>query len=242
MLFSKTTLVAAALACFSALAAEAHVSLMKPCPRNGPFAGCPPPAKGSVDYDITTPIGTHDSMNMPICKNTTPQTKRTVFKAGQTIKTEYKVGAAHGGGHCQWALSYDNGKTWVVFQTLIRDCLRGVKNGGSYSVDVKIPKNAPSGKAIFHWLWNNAIGNRELYSNCVDVEIKGTNGGQLKGVAPLIANYGKSSLYIDEFPNANDKDSHEAFAKRKAITVKVPATSSKSKAQSKAKKVKTNKH
>ncbi|KAG0255125.1 hypothetical protein BG011_005317 [Mortierella polycephala] len=227
MLF-KTTFIAATLACFAALTVEAHVSMEKPCPRYGPFAGCSAPPKGkSVDYDITSPIGTYGTKNAPICKNTGTQTKRTILKAGQTLKTEYKIGAAHGGGHCQWALSYDNGKTWVVFQTLIRNCLKGVPNGGKYSVNVKIPKNAPSGKAIFQWLWNNAIGNRELYSNCVDVEIRGKNGGSLTGVAPLIANYGPKSTYIGEFPGAKDNDNHKAFDKRKKITVRVPKTSSK---------------
>ena len=98
------------------------------------------------------------------------------------------MGASHGGGHCQWALSYDDGKTWVVIKTLIRECLRDA--GADYSVPVQIPANAPSGKATFMWLWNNAVGNRELYSNCADIEIKGTSGGSISGVAPLIANYG----------------------------------------------------
>ncbi|KAF9111372.1 hypothetical protein BGX27_005011 [Mortierella sp. AM989] len=224
MLFTKSAFIAAAVACISALTVEAHVSLKKPCPRYGPFPGCSAPPKGKhVDYDITSPIGTLDTVNAPLCKQTGTQTKRVVYKAGQNIKTEYQVGAAHGGGHCQWALSYDNGKTWVVIQTLIRNCLKNIPNGGSYSVNVKIPKNAPSGKATFMWLWNNAIGNRELYSNCVDIEIKGKKGGSIKGVTPLIANYGPGSLKIDEFPNAKDKDQHEAFAKRKPITVTVKA-------------------
>ncbi|KAG0333556.1 hypothetical protein BG005_005116, partial [Podila minutissima] len=112
MLF-KSTIIVAAIAAFAALT-EAHVSMRSPCPRYGPYAGCSaPPAGQSVDYDITAPIGTDGSIGQPICKRTVPQTKRTVFKAGQNIKTEYQVGAAHGGGHCQWALSYDNGKTWV---------------------------------------------------------------------------------------------------------------------------------
>ncbi|KAF9407860.1 hypothetical protein BGZ94_002542, partial [Podila epigama] len=134
----------------------------------------------------------------------------------------YQVGAAHGGGHCQWALSYDNGKTWVVIQTLLRDCLRNIPNGGNYSVNVKIPSNAPSGKAVFQWIWNNAVGNRELYSNCVDIEIKGKNGGSITGVVPLYANYGPNSVKIGEFPRPNDNDNRAAFSKRKAITIKVP--------------------
>ncbi|KAF9104575.1 hypothetical protein BGX27_010038 [Mortierella sp. AM989] len=226
MLF-KSSIAAIAVACMAILSVapstDAHVGLKKPCPRYGPFKGCPAPPKGkSIDYDLNSPIGTHSTINAPICKHTVPVSKRAFYRAGQTIKTEYSVGAAHGGGHCQWALSYDGGKKWVVIKTLVRDCLRGVRNGAPYSVNVQIPKNAPSGKATFMWLWNNAIGNRELYSNCVDITIKGTNGGKLKGVQPLIANYGKKSLLIGEFPNPKDKDGHEAFAKRKPIIITVP--------------------
>ncbi|KAF9191211.1 hypothetical protein BGZ51_007662, partial [Haplosporangium sp. Z 767] len=141
---------------------------------------------------------------------------RTVYNAGQTINTEYSVGAAHGGGHCQWALSYDDGKTWVVLKTMIRDCLKNA--GQTYSVPVQIPANAPSGKATFMWLWNNAVGNRELYSNCADIEIQGTNGGSLSGVAPLIANYGPNSVYIPEFGNTGNDGAAE-FDKRKPVTV-----------------------
>ncbi|KAF9174496.1 hypothetical protein BGX21_002767 [Mortierella sp. AD011] len=222
----KSSILAVAVACLTVLSvapsAEAHVGLMSPCPRYGAFKGCPAPPKGQqIDYNINSPIGTHDTINQPICKHTVPATKRVKYKAGQTIKTKYSVGAAHGGGHCQWAISYDN-KKWVVIKTMIRDCLRNIPNGGAYSVNVKIPKNAPSGKATLMWLWNNAIGNRELYSNCVDIEIKGKNGGKLKGVAPLIANYGPKSLLIGEFPRSTDKDNHQAFAKRKSITITVP--------------------
>ncbi|KAF9410506.1 hypothetical protein BGZ94_001629 [Podila epigama] len=223
MLF-KTSIVAVALAALSFVTVDAHVALRSPCPRYGSFKGCPAPPSGqSIDYNIRTPIGTHDSQNFPICKNTKPYSgKRTVYKAGQTIKTDYDVGAAHGGGHCQWALSYDNGKTWVVIHTIIRDCLRGVPNYGKYTANVKIPANAPSGKVTFMWLWNNAIGNRELYSNCADIEIKGKDGGKISGVAPLFANYGRKSQYIGEFPNKNDKDGREHFDRRKKITVTVP--------------------
>ncbi|KAF9932971.1 hypothetical protein BGZ75_001832 [Mortierella antarctica] len=223
----KTSILATAAACLALLAvspsAEAHSGLSKPCPRYGSFKGCPAPPKGqSVDYNINSPIGVHGRKDQPLCKHTVRATSAPTYSAGQTIKTEYSVGASHGGGHCQWALSYDNGKTWIVIKTVIRDCLRGVKGGAPYSVNVQIPKNAPSGdRVIFQWLWNNAIGNRELYSNCADIKIKGKNGGQLKGVAPLIANYGKSVL-IPEFPNPKDKDGREHFAKRKSVTINVP--------------------
>jgi len=203
---------------------EAHVGLLHPCARSSPRAGCPKPSSGQkIDYDLNSPIGTYSSKTYPLCKNTVPSKTRTVYKAGQSIKTDYTIGASHGGGHCQWALSYDAGKTWVVLKTMIRGCLKGTKLGQTYSVSVPLPKNAPNGKAVFMWLWNNAQGNRELYSNCADVEIRGgANGGSISGPVPLIANYGSGSLYIPEFPLASDPDKHEAFAKRKTITVKVP--------------------
>ncbi|KAG9065628.1 hypothetical protein KI688_001917 [Linnemannia hyalina] len=222
MMFN-TTFLAAAMVAFSALTVQAHVGLSYPCGRYQPAAGCPAPPPGqSIDYDVNAPISTSDSINAPLCKHTVPYTTRTTFKAGQTIQTKYSVGASHGGGHCQWALSYDNGKSWVVVKTMIRDCLRGAQ--GSYSVPVQIPANAPSGKATFMWLWNNAIGNRELYSNCADIVIQGKNGGQLKGVAPLIANHGKGSPIIPEFPLTTQSDGSDLFAKRKPITITVKAT------------------
>ncbi|KAI8605949.1 hypothetical protein EDD21DRAFT_298842 [Dissophora ornata] len=205
-------------------ACHAHVGLLRPCARGSPRAGCPPPSNGqTIDYDLNSPIGTHDSQDSPICKSTIASATRTIVKAGQSIQTSYSVGASHGGGHCQWALSYDSGKTWVVVKTLIRECLKGVGSGQPYSVSVPLPANTPNGKATFMWLWNNAIGNRELYSNCADIEIQGgSNGGQLKGVVPLIANYGSRSLLIPEFPLASQGDEHQAFATRKAITISVP--------------------
>ncbi|KAG0226362.1 hypothetical protein BGW41_004216 [Actinomortierella wolfii] len=233
MLF-KTTFIAA-FAAIAALTAEAHVSLRSPCPRYGAFQGCPAPPKGqSVDYDITAPIGVFERINQPICKHTTPSSKVVTYKAGQTINVQFQIGAAHGGGHCQFALSYDGGKKWVVIKEIIRECLRGNVQTNSYSIPVKIPKDAPSGRVIFQWLWNNAVGNRELYSNCVDMEIKGKNGGKLKGKEPVIINYGPKSHYVGEFPNNGDKDGRELFTskKRKTITITVPAKSS-SKSKSK---------
>ncbi|KAG0030005.1 hypothetical protein BGZ81_003159 [Podila clonocystis] len=223
----KTSLVAAFVAVMSAMGTQAHVGLKTPCARGQPAAGCPaPPSGSSFDYDINSPIGTHDSIGKPICRNTVPYTTRKVYRAGETINTDYSVGASHGGGHCQWALSYDDGKTWVVIKTMIRECLRGVSGSDKYSVPVQIPGNAPSGKATFQWIWHNAVGNREMYSNCADIEIQGVSGGSISGVEPLYANYGPSSVYIPEFPGADMPDNHEAFAKRKAITIRAPGSGS----------------
>ncbi|KAG0334047.1 hypothetical protein BG004_000575 [Podila humilis] len=222
-MFSKSfsILVIALVACMALMhQTEAHVGLSRPCARGSPAQGCPAPSNGqSIDYNLNSPIGTFDSKDSPLCKSTVPSQKRTVYNAGQSISTSYSIGASHGGGHCQWALSYDNGKTWAVLKTVLRDCLKGTSSGGSYSVSVPIPAGAPSGKATFMWLWNNAVGNRELYSNCADIEIKGTAGGKITGLVPLIANYGSGSFYIPEFPLASQDAKEGEFKNRKSITI-----------------------
>ncbi|KAF9969602.1 hypothetical protein BGZ73_007986 [Actinomortierella ambigua] len=232
MLF-KTTIIAA-LAAFAAMSAEAHVAVKEPCPRYGAYAGCPaPPAGQSVDYNIRAPIGVFGSANQPLCKHTKAVTKNIpTYKAGQTINVKFDIGAAHGGGHCQFALSYDGGKKWVVIKEIIRDCLRGNINPSTYSIPVKIPSKAPSGRVIVQWLWNNAIGARELYSNCFDIKIKGTNGGKVTGKEIVLINYGTKSHRVGEFPNPGDKDGRELFTakSRKTVTITVPAAP-KSKAQ-----------
>ncbi|KAF9432113.1 hypothetical protein BGZ76_011247 [Entomortierella beljakovae] len=231
MLFKS--IIAAAIVCMSSVTVQAHVGLKTPCGRYQPDPSCPAPPPGqSVDFNVNSPIGTKDSKNQPLCKNDTyhpttptkqhlvPYTTRTKFQAGSTINTEYSVSASHRGGHCQWALSYDDGATWVVLKTMIRECLDGVQFGQDYKIPVKIPADAPPGKATFMWLWNNAEGNRELYSNCADIEITGGKvGGSIKGVVPLIANYGPDSLHIPEYLVPGNSDMAEAFDTRRSITV-----------------------
>ncbi|KAF9929599.1 hypothetical protein FBU30_001440 [Linnemannia zychae] len=210
-------------ALLEALIAHAHVDLTTPCARYQAAAGCPPPPSGqTIDYNTAAPISSGGVNTQPLCKHSVPYTTRTVYKAGDAIQTGYGIGSAHGGGHCQWALSYDNEKTWVVIQTEIRTCLHGVVNGQTgVKVPVTIPKNAPSGNVTFMWLWVNAIGVRELYSNCADIRIEGTNGGTLTGVEPLLANFDNAHGMIPEFPNPTDPDGHELFDARKPVTITV---------------------
>ncbi|KAF9118918.1 hypothetical protein BGW39_000749, partial [Mortierella sp. 14UC] len=204
---------------------HAHTGLSTPCGRYQSAAGCPPPPPGqAIDYDINSPIGSNLKINQTLCKSSIPYPfeSRTVYKAGDTIQTAYSLGSTHGGGHCQWALSYDGEKTWVVIQTEIRTCLQTTPDmQGSYRIPVKLPADAPSGNVTFMWLWINAIGDRELYSNCADIRIEGRNGGSVQGVAPLIANYGPSNPHFPEFPTAEFPDGHELFATRQQVTIMV---------------------
>ncbi|KAI8054428.1 hypothetical protein BDF22DRAFT_775194 [Syncephalis plumigaleata] len=72
--------------------------------------------------------------------------------------------AKHNGGHCQFSLSYDGGKTFVV----IKDVLNN--------------------NAIFAWSWINATGVREYYMNCADIAIEGVSDGKVTGPKMLVAN------------------------------------------------------
>jgi hypothetical protein len=75
--------------------------------------------------------------------------------------------ATHGGGSCQLSLSYDNGTTFYVIQSMEGGCPLVT------TYQFTIPSDAPNGNALFAWTWFNLIGNREMYMNCADVVING---------------------------------------------------------------------
>ena len=62
--------------------------------------------------------------------------------------------ATHGGGSCQFSLSYDGGNTWAVIHSIIGGC--PLNSAYTFSV----PTNIPSGNALFAWTWFNKVGNR----------------------------------------------------------------------------------
>ncbi|KAI9505353.1 hypothetical protein BX070DRAFT_210593 [Coemansia spiralis] len=110
------------------------------------------------------------------------------WTAGQPLKltfTHGQYGASHGGGHCQFSLSYDGGKTFVVIYQVLENCF--FPNVYQYSFD--LPSGLPSSdNVIFSWSWVNAIGNREFYVNCLKVSIKGT-ASSYSGKQMVIANH-----------------------------------------------------
>ncbi|KAK3811585.1 MAG: hypothetical protein JOS17DRAFT_763030 [Linnemannia elongata] len=210
-----------------ALVTYAHVDLTTPCARYSSAPGCPSPPPGqSIDYNTNAPISSGGINLQPLCKHSVPYAKRTVYKAGESISTGYGIGSAHGGGHCQWALSYDREKTWVVIQTEIRTCLQGAVTGQNVRIPVTIPIDAPSGEVTFMWAWINAVGVREYYSNCADIQVVGRDGGSISGVELLLSNYNTTYGIIPEFPNPTDPDGHELFDARKPITITVKGSGS----------------
>ncbi|KAG0360552.1 hypothetical protein BG005_010469 [Podila minutissima] len=85
--------------------------------------------------------------------------------------------ARHGGGMCEFSLSYDGGKSFHVIGTYTKTC-----PDAAYKWPIKIPDNVPScndpGKCLFSWSWTANLM-AQFYHNCADVTIKGKNGGQL---------------------------------------------------------------
>ncbi|KAJ1936809.1 hypothetical protein EC988_008085, partial [Linderina pennispora] len=116
----------------------------------------------------------------------------------------YPGGATHSGGHCEFSLSYDGGKTFVVVHQALKYCFfTGAPSAGGVdtvrSYTINLPANLPgTDRAVFAWTWVNAAGNREFYNGCGDIAIKGS-AGSYTGKKVTIANYGPGYPVIPEF-------------------------------------------
>ncbi|OMJ29319.1 hypothetical protein AYI69_g1187 [Smittium culicis] len=202
------------------------MAMIDPCTNftpNGP--NCPAlPAGASYDYNLKTPIGTNDAISAPLCKNTGKHDKPVAtWKAGQTVSASFEGGgAAHGGGHCQFSLSYDGGKTFVVVYEHLRYCFfDGPSSSNTASVlnyKFTLPESVPaSNSVVFAWSWVNAVGNREFYMNCADVAIT-SNSNSFSGKQMVIANYGPGNPVIPEF-NGNHETGIDLYNNSPVITV-----------------------
>ncbi|PVV03002.1 hypothetical protein BB560_002529 [Smittium megazygosporum] len=203
-----------------------HMALFSPCPRfSVSNKNCPSPPPGeSYDYDIKAPIGTSDDIQSPICKSRTPyQSTTETWTAGQMVDIQFEHGgAAHGGGHCQFSLSYDGGNTFVVIHDEKRYCFFGEPSESNNATILryafKLPEAVPAGdRVVFAWSWINALGDREYYMNCADISIRSASSSY-SGPEMLIANYGPGYPVIPEFAG-NYETGLELFDKRKIISV-----------------------
>jgi len=200
MLSFRTTLAVAAM--LAAPAVTAHLELTSPFPLHSKYNPNVPEA--SKDYSMTSPLAT-DGSQYP-CKGYIASASDPLMKpvktvaAGSSVNYQIAGTATHGGGSCQMSMSYDNGKSWNVIQSIMGGCMVD-----GQSLDVTIPSEAPSGDALFAWSWFNQLGNREMYQNCAVVTV--TNGGSgLTGPAPFVANVGVNDCHTIEgvdvvFPN-----------------------------------------
>ncbi|KAI9505356.1 hypothetical protein GGI25_005506 [Coemansia spiralis] len=143
----------------------------------------------------------------PICFHTlgSQYMNTATWTAGQPLKVSFtkgQYGVAHGGGHCQFSLSYDGGKTFVVIHQVLSNCFfasidaaKAAKAAGTANTpqvsdfSFNLPSGLPSSdSAIFAWSWVNAVGNREYYVNCLKVSIKGT-ASSFTGNKTVVANH-----------------------------------------------------
>ncbi|KAF9287318.1 hypothetical protein BGZ68_001978 [Mortierella alpina] len=85
--------------------------------------------------------------------------------------------ARHGGGYCEFSLSYDGGRTWKVIGQYTRTC-----PDIYYEWPVLIPRNAPSctdsNKCLFAFSWT-AFKVNQFYHHCANVVIRGVKNGKL---------------------------------------------------------------
>ncbi|KAJ5940429.1 hypothetical protein N7516_000597 [Penicillium verrucosum] len=141
---------------------SAHMQLSNPYPIRSPLNK---DAKGQKDYSYTNPLSTSGS-DYP-CKGYADDDFEAVdtWAPGSSQEMSLEGSAVHDGGSCQLALTYDQGKTFKVIESIEGDCPIDKK----YKFDV--PSDAPSGDALFAWTWFNKVGNREMYMNCAMVTI-----------------------------------------------------------------------
>ncbi|KAJ2655184.1 hypothetical protein IWW48_005677 [Coemansia sp. RSA 1200] len=199
------------------------MALLSPCPRYSPRAKCPSlPGGQSLDYSITSPL----DANAPLCKHTVPYASPSeTWTAGQSVTVTFEGSATHNGGHCQWSISYDGGKTFVVLYEELKYCFYtgNPTSGGQPTVKeytITLPSDLPSSNsAVFAWTWVNASGNREFYMNCADVAIKGTGASSYTGKQMTILNHA-GYTFIPEF-QGNYSTGLEYYTGASEITVNV---------------------
>ena len=145
-----------------------HMELLKPPPlrsTHNPYYNY-----SNYDYSMTSPLS-QDGSNFP-CKGYLVDLASSSIVDSLIPSQKYTVdlggSATHGGGSCQFSLSYDGGKTFGVIHSMIGGCPM------ESSYQFTILSDLPAGKkVVFAWTWFNKIGNREMYMNCAVVDVAG---------------------------------------------------------------------
>ncbi|KAJ5469106.1 hypothetical protein N7475_006858 [Penicillium sp. IBT 31633x] len=167
---------------------SAHMQLSKPYPIRSPLNK---EGKGEKDYSYTNPLSSSGS-DYP-CKGYAKDDFQAVatWQPGSSQEMQLEGSATHDGGSCQLALTYDQGKTFKVIQSMEGDCPIAKK----YTFDV--PSDAPDGDALFAWTWFNKVGNREMYMNCAMITIGGSG------------NRNSTAESVNENVNENDNEDED---------------------------------
>ncbi|KAJ2540230.1 hypothetical protein GGF49_004616 [Coemansia sp. RSA 1853] len=204
------------------------MAMTEPCERFNPNCATKPalPAGATYNTEIKSPIPYSGSL----FKSDTPWPQPVAsWTAGQPVTVKFQPGgAAHGGGHCQFAVSYDNGKTAAVVHKVMEHCFfNGASSGNDAQVleyTFTLPAEVPaSSKAQFIWIWTNAIGNRELYTGISDISIANSGGST--------SYTGKSAIYpnhqgFDTIPEFNGDYSTGSSLYDNAASVTVTSSGS----------------
>lgn len=197
------------------LFANAHVMMKDPPPRRSKYSPYYV-QNGLVDYNLVAPINAGYSFP---CKGFPPGPATKTI--GQNVQITLEGSAIHGGGHCQFGISYDN-VNFVVLKTVTKNCLL---SSNSYSFD--LPSNAPNTKTIVFWTWINAIGNREYYMDCADVNVvtnsPPSSSSTITGQQLFVANL-PGFPSIPEFPRSDMYDGSEYFVSRPTISINAPSS------------------
>jgi hypothetical protein len=169
---------------------SAHMEMNQPLPPRSQYDPTNPVE--IIDYNLKSPLNA-DGSNFPChgYQNDRPIVTKATYQAGSQYTMTIAGTVNHGGGSrlnsvfyaliclypfagCQLSLSYDNGATFKVFQSMIGNCPLVT------SWDFTIPTYAPAGEALFAWTWFNEIGDREMYMNCAWVDIQASSSSRIK--------------------------------------------------------------
>lgn len=190
--------------------ATAHMQMSKPYPIRSPLNK---DSDGEKDYSYTNPLQASGS-DYP-CKGYAKDKfeSQATYAPGQQYEMELEGSATHEGGSCQLALTYDQGETFKVIESMLGDCPIAKK----YSFTV--PSDAPSGDALLAWTWFNKVGNREMYMNCAMVTVGGSSNGNKTEAKPPTHKKTKDKQTHGEKMNVEQhmEHPHEAQEAHKAM-------------------------
>jgi hypothetical protein len=173
-----------------------------------------------INYNLNAPLYVNvgpDYFTFP-CKGFSKGPATAEFTSNIRVTLEGTV--THGGGHCQFGISFDD-RNFVVLYTVITNCLLN-----TMTYEFPLPSNTPSGPATVFWSWVNAIGNREYYMECADVNINNNNDNQnsvVVGKELIVANILNYPI-IPEFPSPNMYSGIDLFERARPFSISRSST------------------
>ena len=196
----------------------AHISMSNPPSRRNAGSSYYT-SQGLVNYNLRSPLNVSPDFFKFPCKGFSQGPSVSTFQ-GNKISVTLEGTATHGGGHCQFGVSYDN-SNFLVLKTVLNSCLLD-----SMTYDFDLPEDAPGGKMTIFWSWVNRVGNREYYMECSDVTVNNGNSPNkkttLKGTELLVVNLPGYSTVPEWNPgDSPDKDGRNLFFSRREISMVV---------------------